>query len=252
MEMKNVMSEMFGSIKSGLCRLTIDGNIAVKVGADYKTYNPTQKTFVNCDSFVFDIGDEMFFVVPTNTIVAGDIILVNKEPRYVLDVKDDIITAINYKSGTIENITPASVGLLHPKNLIFKNFDDVEKECQIENYYVSRTYLTRHGKGQIGISGDCECGKEDINPNMVDKTNVPNPNQGTLRYGKFSTEEAELAMERIEEDTGRHLALISQSNLVITHTNEYNDGELERAAEKFRIRTFLSDNETSFKLKEKF
>lgn len=106
MEMKNVMSEMFGSVKSGLCRLTIDGNIAVKVGADYKTYNPTQKTFVNCDSFVFDIGDEMFFVVPTNAIVAGDIILVNKEPRYVLDVKDDIITAINYKSGTIENIMP--------------------------------------------------------------------------------------------------------------------------------------------------
>lgn len=106
MEMKNVMSGMFGSVKSGLCRLTVDGNIAVKVGTEYKTYNPIQKTFVNCDSFVFDIGDEMFFVVPTNAIVAGDIILVNKEPRYVLDVKDDIITAINYKSGTIENIMP--------------------------------------------------------------------------------------------------------------------------------------------------
>lgn len=106
MEMKNVMSGMFGSVKSGLCRLTVDGNIAVKVGTEYKTYNPVQKTFVNCDSFVFDIGDEMFFVVPTNAIVTGDIILVNKEPRYVLDVKDDIITAINYKSGTIENIMP--------------------------------------------------------------------------------------------------------------------------------------------------
>ena len=106
MEMKNVMSGMFGSVKSGLCRLTVDGNIAVKVGTEYKTYNTVQKTFVNCDSFVFDIGGEMFFVVPTNAIVAGDIILVNKEPRYVLDVKDDIITAINYKSGTIENIMP--------------------------------------------------------------------------------------------------------------------------------------------------
>ena len=106
MEMKNVMSEMFGSVKSGLCRLTIDGNIAVKVGSDYKTYNPTQKTFVNCDNFVFDIGDEMFFVVPTNTIVASDIILVNKEPRYVLEAKDNVITAINYKTGVIENLMP--------------------------------------------------------------------------------------------------------------------------------------------------
>lgn len=177
--------------------------------------------------------------------------LFHSYPLIVFENGQGLLLTDEYCIDSAHN-TPASVGLLHPKNLIFKNFDNVEKECQIENYYVSRTYLTRHGKGQIGMSGDCECGKEDINPNMVDKTNVPNPNQGVLRYGKFSTEEAELAMERIEEDTVRHLALISQSNLVITHTNEYNDGELERAAKKFRIRTFLSDNETSFKLKEKF
>ena len=48
----------------------------------------------------------MFFVVPTNTIVAGDIILVNKEPRYVLEVKDNVITAINYKTGVIESLMP--------------------------------------------------------------------------------------------------------------------------------------------------
>ena len=106
MEMGNFMQGMFGPVKGGLCRLTIDGGIAVKVPTGYKTYNPTQKAFVNCDNFVFDIGDEMFFVIPTNTVAVGDIILVSGEPRYVLKVADDMITCINYKSGTVENIMP--------------------------------------------------------------------------------------------------------------------------------------------------
>ena len=106
MEMGNFMQGMFGPIKGGLCRLTVDGNIAIKVPGGYKTYNPTQKAFINCDSFVFDIGDEMFFVIPTNTVTIGDIIMVGGEPRYVLKVADDMITCINYKSGTVENIMP--------------------------------------------------------------------------------------------------------------------------------------------------
>lgn len=106
MEIGNFMQGMFGPIKSGLCRLTVDGNVAIKVPGGYKTYNPMQKAFINCDSFVFDIGDEMFFVIPTNTVAIGDIIMVGGEPRYVLKVADDMITCINYKSGTVENIMP--------------------------------------------------------------------------------------------------------------------------------------------------
>ena len=106
MEMSNFMKGMFGPVKSGLCRLTLDGNIAVKVNGGYKAYNPTEKAFVNCDNFVFDVGDEMFFVIPTNTVVAGDIILAGGEPRYVLKIADDMITCINYKNGTVENIMP--------------------------------------------------------------------------------------------------------------------------------------------------
>lgn len=106
MEMGNFMQGMFGPVKGGLCRLTVDGNIAIKVPGGYKTYNPAQKAFINCDSFVFDIGDEMFFVIPTNTVAIGDIIMVGGEPRYVLKVADDMITCINYKSGTVENIMP--------------------------------------------------------------------------------------------------------------------------------------------------
>lgn len=109
MDFMNGMKGMFGPVKGGLCRLTIDGNIAVKVNGGYKAYNPVDKAFVNCDNFVFDVGDEMFFVIPTNTVTPGDIILAGGSepaPRYVLKVADDMITCINYKNGTVENIMP--------------------------------------------------------------------------------------------------------------------------------------------------
>lgn len=107
--MDNLMNGMFGPIKGGLCRLSIDGNIAIKTDGGYKAYNPANKAFVNCDNFVFDIGDEMFFVIPTNAIAVGDIILAGngkKEPKYVLKVEDDRIEAINYKTGNIDIIIP--------------------------------------------------------------------------------------------------------------------------------------------------
>ena len=50
----------------------------------------------------------------------------------------------------------------------------------MEIYYVTRTYVTRHGMGRL----DYECPKEAINSHMVDKTNVPNVWQDALRYAK--------------------------------------------------------------------
>lgn len=100
------MNGMFGKIKNGMCRLSMDGKVAIKVDDGYKSYNPKTKAFVNCSNFVFDIGDEMFFVIPTNKVVTGDIILVGGSPRYVLKCDDNMITAINYKTGTIEQLLP--------------------------------------------------------------------------------------------------------------------------------------------------
>lgn len=56
----------------------------------------------------------------------------------------------------------------------------------LEVIYVSRTYVTRHGAGRL----DYECAKEEINPQMEDRTNIPNFWQGALRYAKHPTGEA--------------------------------------------------------------
>lgn len=106
-EMKgNFMKNMFGPVGSGMCRLTMDGNIAVKAGGGYKTYNKATGAFVNCDEFVFDIGDEMFFVIPTNSVQAGDIVLIDGKPKYVFEVKPNMLTVLNYENGTVENVMP--------------------------------------------------------------------------------------------------------------------------------------------------
>lgn len=100
------MKGMFGPVGPDMCRLTMEGGIAVKTPSGYKSYNPATNSFVNCDSFVFDIGDEMFFVIPTNSVQKGDIILAGDGPRYVLKAEDNMLTTINYKTGTVENMLP--------------------------------------------------------------------------------------------------------------------------------------------------
>lgn len=140
--------------------------------------------------------------------------------------------------------TPAYVGTKVPADLIAKNF--VPAEVQIEPLYVTRSYLTRHGKGQVGITGNCECDKDTINPDMVDFTNVPNPNQGTLRYGKFTFEEADAAVTRAINDNRSIAAkgFASIPSIVITHMNEYRSQELWGAVATAPVKAYVSTDES--------
>lgn len=102
----NFLKGMFGPISNGMCKITMDGGIAVKTSNGYKSYNAAQGTFINCDNFVFSGFDEMFFVVPTNTVAAGDIIFANGKPKYVLKMDTNILTVVNYENGAVEQMLP--------------------------------------------------------------------------------------------------------------------------------------------------
>ena len=104
--MTNILKGMFGRIDGGMCRLTFDGKIAVKAGGDFKYYDPNTGAFINADQFVFDPGEEMFFVIPTNNVQVGDIILAGGKPRYVLGVQPNRIEVLNYEGGSVETIIP--------------------------------------------------------------------------------------------------------------------------------------------------
>lgn len=104
--MNNFLNGMFGKVGSGMCRLSMNGGIAVKTSIGYKSYNIKTGKLTNCSNFVFDIGEEFFFVIPTNKVEKGDIILVNGKPKCVIEADKTKITVINYEDSTIETILP--------------------------------------------------------------------------------------------------------------------------------------------------
>ena len=105
-EKMDLFNGMFGKVANGMCRLSMYGGIAVKTSNGYKTYNLKKKRLTNCSNFVFDVGQEFFFVIPTNKVEPGDIILIAGKPKCVISVNNEMITVINYEDSVVEQILP--------------------------------------------------------------------------------------------------------------------------------------------------
>ena len=106
MNIGNEMGKLFAKLETGMCRLSIDGKIALKTNDGYKTFNPETGRLVNCNSFVFELGDDMFFCVPTNHVKTGDIILIGGKPRCVIEADHNQLTVLNYETNAVETILP--------------------------------------------------------------------------------------------------------------------------------------------------
>lgn len=102
----NMFNGMFGKVANGMCRLSMNGEVAVKTSDGYKTYNIKKNRLTNCNNFVFNLGEEFFFVIPTNKVEAGDIILVSGKPKCVIAVNNDTIKVIDYEDSTVKDILP--------------------------------------------------------------------------------------------------------------------------------------------------
>lgn len=120
--------------------------------------------------------------------------------------------------GDFPHLTPSSVGSFNIYNTINNlgaEFTDI--------FYVSRSYVTRHGAGPM----DNECKKEDINPDIVDSTNLENDWQGALRFGYLNTDKL---YKRVKEDFSRYSD--AKLNMVFTQLN-YTDGRIATDRGKF-------------------
>lgn len=106
MDMMNCFNGMFGKLGAGMCRLTMNGRIAVKTTGGYKSYNVKTGKLTNCSNFVFNIGDDFFFIIPTNKVDVGDIILVKGTPRCVIEVDKKTLKVMNYEDMTIDTLVP--------------------------------------------------------------------------------------------------------------------------------------------------
>ena len=153
--------------------------------------------------------------------------------------------------------TPSNTGLRNPAELI-REYLNISPGCpgvpqgnmdlvrfpgktDVEVCFVTRTYLTRHGAGPFRE----ECGKDEINPDMTDLTNVPNPHQGTLRYGKL---DIGTFLRRIREDFDSERFpqdCNARMTWAVTHVNEYMPiGMRDRKPD------YSSDGETYFSVRK--
>lgn len=112
------------------------------------------------------------------------------------------------------HLTPSNTGLKNPMKIlanVWRSFSTLT----IEACYVTRTYLTRHGAGRL----DNECIKEAISPYIEDdRTNVSNPNQGSLRYAPLDVDDMmKRCLEDQREYEGYNQVLCT---MAFTHMNE--------------------------------
>lgn len=93
-------------------------------------------------------------------------------------------------------------------------------EADIEICYVTRSYFTRHGAGELPT----ECKKTDINPHIEDLTNIDNEFQETIRYGLFSQSDFQ---KRVSNDKESSFSInpLLKTSVFISHLN-YTDGEI--------------------------
>ena len=106
--------------------------------------------------------------------------------------------------------TTSNTGLTNPIEMLKDKEDFNAEVC-----YVTRAYITRHGIGPMGN----EAYKKDINADMVDKTNVPNEFQGSLRYGYPENNEQKIRIWKdwsIVQNDSKYT-----KTLAITHCNEF-------------------------------
>jgi hypothetical protein len=97
--------KLFGPIDPEMCRLAVNG-IGVKTSGGYKTFNVKTNRLVNVQNFVFDMGQDMFFLIPTTKVSKGDIIIRAGKPVCVMKTDGDTITALNYETGVVETFLP--------------------------------------------------------------------------------------------------------------------------------------------------
>lgn len=107
------------------------------------------------------------------------------------------------------HLTPSHTGMYNPRQIL----NDIGYTGRVEACYVTRSYITRHGKGRL----DNERSKREVGHNIVDMTNVPNPFQDELRYAPL---DADTLIQRINADAQPQKYENIHPTIAITHTNE--------------------------------
>lgn len=114
------------------------------------------------------------------------------------------------------HVTRSNTGMINVESIIqqFAEYNPNVTLNEVDVYYVTRSYLTRHGNGPLPheVSGK-------IYPNIVDATNFTNHFQGKLRFAPLNLD---LLNTHIERDMAT-VNLNLNSTLVVTCFNQLAD-----------------------------
>ena len=153
---QNTFNGLFGKVASGMCRLTMNGDIAVKCSNGYKCYDVKNGTLTNVTNFCFNVGEEMFFVIPTKKVEVGDIILVQGKPKCVTEVNKKIITVIDYESTEVRQMVPERhifMGSTYFYGKIFSMFGNAFKGGKRANNMMKMMMLSQMMGSGNGANG---------------------------------------------------------------------------------------------------
>lgn len=188
-KMNNLFNGMFGKIAPGLCKYSIDGKIAIKTSSGYKSYDVESGQLVNCSDFAFDVGENFFFIIPTNKVERGDIILASGKPACVIEVNDNSIKVFRYETSAVENIVPENyvfMGKTYFYGKIVSLFGNISKDGNM-NQMMKYMMLSQMMGGNKDTSGFGQ-----VMPFMLMGSDFNNMFNGLFDFGsEAKTEEKE-------------------------------------------------------------
>ena len=128
----------------------------------------------------------------------------------------------------LPNVTGSRTGLVNVAKILENTGNSLD-----EVIYVSRSYVTRHGAGEL----PCEFEASDIPGLITDVTNIPNEWQGSLRFAPH--ESVDEFVGPVKEDL-LNLRKRPKVSLLLTHLNE-TDGNVMFKAESQSVEAFKTD-----------
>lgn len=196
---QNSFNGLFGKVAPGMCRITMNGNIAVKCSKGYKTYNVSKGTLTNVTNFCFNIGDEMFFVIPTNKVQVGDIILVDGKPKCVIEANKKVISVIDYENSEIRQVVPERhifMGSVYFYGKIVSMFGNSFKKGKGLGNIMKMMMFSQ----MMGGTGDKSGLGQMMAMSMMMGGGMSNPFDGMFDFSEDIDEEDEVDEVDIEED----------------------------------------------------
>lgn len=154
--MNNFFNGMFGKVKNGMCRISMDGKVAISTSNGYKTYDVDTGALVNCDDFALDIGQDFFFIIPTNKVQKGDIILSGGKPCCVIEEMPNSLKVLRFEDGAIQEVAIEKhffMGKQYFYGKIVSMFGNLAKDGNMNNM-MKYMMMSEMFKGGLGVNNN--------------------------------------------------------------------------------------------------